>query len=310
VDKLTEFTAQIKSWTRHKDLGAKLITQGNCPQCGQPAKDVGKGFVEDAESKLAVLNDQKLGKEKEIGRLTQLKGRLDKELRTYKDSLRDAEVELASARQSLSVAEQSEKEDTIRATKALAKRQRMEKELAAIKRRLAACQAVMHKMAIDREMLEYARKAFSREGIPLYLSASLCPLLNKAASDWGDLLTDGKLKVLFAVQDSEFTASIINPSGSATSDGQSVGEAATAGLITALSIREIGSTKTNILILDEPGHGLDAEGAKIFAQSLLKLKGKIPTILVTTHNPAIEGVLSGEKTWQITKKNSYSSLIT
>ena len=109
--------------------------------------------------------------------------------------------------------------------------------------------------------------------------------------------------------DGEFDVSIINPAGSSTSVGQSVGESAMAGVIAAFSIREIGP-KTNVLQLDEPGHGLDAEGARSFAQGLLKLKERFETIIVTTHSPIIESVLSGENQWIVEKVKGVSKLLT
>jgi ABC-type transporter Mla maintaining outer membrane lipid asymmetry ATPase subunit MlaF len=81
-----------------------------------------------------------------------------------------------------------------------------------------------------------------------------------------------------------------------------------AGLVTALSVREA-SPKTNILILDEPGHGLDPLAAKRFAQGLLQLQRRFPTILVTTHNPMIESVLSGNTVWTVVKSKRISRLV-
>ena len=84
-------------------------------------------------------------------------------------------------------------------------------------------------------MMEYAKRAFHRSGIPLYLSVALCPLLNKAADEYSDIFTDGRLKVMFRVDNGEFIVDVINPAGSATVDGQSVGEAAMCGIIVAFS---------------------------------------------------------------------------
>jgi DNA repair exonuclease SbcCD ATPase subunit/DNA repair exonuclease SbcCD nuclease subunit len=307
-ERVIELTAQVKSWRRHKEQGERLVGRGSCPECGQPATEVGKGWIEDAIHRLEKLEAEKQLKEKEMARLQSLKAKYDGEIESYKDKLAKIDRDLSLARSSLEMAELTEKEDNAREAKQKVKRDRLEKELRVYKKRLASSQAMLHRLAIDREMLEYARKGFSRDGIPLFLSAWLCPILNRSAEDYSELLTSGKLGVHFAVTSGEFEASIVNPSGSSTTGGQSVGEAATAGLITALAVREI-SAKCNLLILDEPGHGLDAEGAKVFAQSLLKLKSRFPTILVTTHNPAIESVLSGEKTWVVEKVDGISRLI-
>jgi len=105
-----------------------------------------------------------------------------------------------------------------------------------------------------------------------------------------------------------FRVDVVNAAGSDTLKGQSVGESAMAGVIAAFALREV-APKTNLLILDEPGSGLDAEGARLFARGLLKLKPRYETILVTTHSPIIESVLAGETTWTIEKQNGYSHLI-
>jgi DNA repair exonuclease SbcCD ATPase subunit len=144
----------------------------------------------------------------------------------------------------------------------------------------------------------------------MYLAASLCPVLNKAGEEYAELFYQGRIKVEFAVLDGEFSASIVNPAGSASAGGQSVGESAMAGIVTAFALIEV-APKTNLLILDEPGHGLDSAGAKMFAQGLIKLQSRFSTIICTTHAPAIEGALSGEaKQWQVEKRKSISRLRT
>ena len=55
-----------------------------------------------------------------------------------------------------------------------------------------------------------------------------------------------------------------------------------------------------MLILDEPGHGLDQAAQKQFAKGLLRLKDRFETIIVCTHSSSvIESILSGETTWTV-----------
>lgn len=86
-----------------------------------------------------------------------------------------------------------------------------------------------------------------------------------------------------------------------------MGESAMAGLISAFALREA-APKTNLLILDEPASNLDPESAKQFAKGLLRLKDRYETVIVTTHSPIIEGLLAGETTWTVSKKNGQSQL--
>ena len=84
-----------------------------------------------------------------------------------------------------------------------------------------------------------------------------------------------------------------------------------AGIVAAFALREA-CPRTNLVILDEPGFGLDSVGAKQFAKGLLALKesGRFGTILCTTHSPVIESLLTGETVWTVIKQNGISELVT
>lgn len=162
--------------------------------------------------------------------------------------------------------------------------------------------------ADDKELLIFGMKAFSRDGIPLYLNSLACPLLNKAAATYSDMFTDGEIQVIFRLNDGEFEPVVANLHGSQTIEGQSTGEMAWAGWIAALALREL-APPTNLLALDEPGYGLDSESAKVFATKLSLLKDKFDTILVVTHNETIASLLNSDKTVTIEKQNKVSKLI-
>ena len=66
--------------------------------------------------------------------------------------------------------------------------------------------------------------------------------------------------------------------------------------------------KTNLLVMDEPGTGLDQEGCKQFARGILKLKDRFETILLVTHSAYIEGLLSGETVYTVRKRKGRSRL--
>jgi DNA repair exonuclease SbcCD ATPase subunit len=231
------------------------------------------------------------------------------EISKYTRQVTNCESELRVVRAQLAQAEKGAKEEAQRNERLADDKEKARTGLQSTKKQLKVIQAALKELDVRVEMLDYAKKSFSRNGLPMYIAASLCPLLNKAADEYSELFNDGKIKVRFAVREGEFTVDIVNPAGSGEAEGQSVGEAARAGIVAAFALREA-APKTNLLILDEPGHGLDSEGAKRFAEGLLKLKDRFETILCTTHHPAIEAILSGEKIWTVTKKRGLSQLTT
>lgn len=161
---------------------------------------------------------------------------------------------------------------------------------------------------LDKEMLIFAMAAFSRDGIPLYLNSLACPLLNKMAEEYSKLFIDGEIQVVFRLNDGELEPVVVNAHGSKTISGQSAGEMAWAGFITALALREL-APRTNLLVLDEPGFGLDPESAKVFGRKLALLKDKFETILVVTHNEVIASLLHSDRTLTIEKEHKISRLV-
>jgi DNA repair exonuclease SbcCD ATPase subunit len=290
-----------------KNDARRLIEAGKCGQCGQPSEDAGADMLKTAQAvidqKEKLVAQLKTSVEKIQEELT--KG--EKRIRDYKINSEHTEDQLESAKELLSQAEKGAKEEEDRNAKLDAKKQSVTKQLTASKRALKACRDLLNEIDIERELYDYAKKAFHRSGMPMYLSAALCPVLNAAADEYAEIFYEGKIKVLFGVDDGEFCVSVINPAGSGALNGQSVGESAMAGVVAAFALRDV-APKTNLLILDEPGHGLDPEGARQFAQGLLKLKERYESLLVTTHNSNIEGVLSGETIWTVTKKHKISTL--
>lgn len=63
-----------------------------------------------------------------------------------------------------------------------------------------------------------------------------------------------------------------------------MGELRLAGLIVAFAFREI-LVRYNLLILDEPSEGLDAENAAAFARGLRQVAERFHSIFLITHNP-------------------------
>lgn len=287
----------------------KLEQGGKCPVCKQDAAAIGKSAAKTAKAAMHKA-------EREANALLQSRTQIADKLRSkegkiaeYHKRIDQANTDLAAARLVLDQAEQGAAEEENRNKKTLDKAESINRHLIQTRRFLKAGRFHLKNLDVDADLLAYSQKAFHRSGLPMYMSAALCPLLNKAAEEYSEIFTDGKIHIMFSVVDNDFRADIVNPTGSDTRNGQSVGESAMAGSIAAFAMREA-APKTNLLILDEPGHGLDTEGAKQFAKGLLKLKDRFETMLVTTHSPIIEAILAGETVWTAIKQNGISRLKT
>lgn len=287
--------------------GKKLIDAGKCPACFQPTQKAGAAIV---ATNTKQLQEATAAVEKQSGELREIdakKQKLDKRIRAYEDRKEELEDKIDASRRRVAdlqkAADEEDSRNKERSTKLRAKNQ----DLILRRRYYRGAMAAREGLIADIEAMEYAKKAFHRSGMPLYLSAALCPLLNRAADEYSDIFTDGNLKVSFRIEDGEFVVDVVNPAGSRTVEGQSVGEAAMAGVVCAFALREA-APKTNLLILDEPGHGLDAEGCRQFARGILKMKDRFETILLVTHSAYISSLLSGETVYTVVKKNGRSKL--
>jgi DNA repair exonuclease SbcCD nuclease subunit len=156
-------------------------------------------------------------------------------------------------------------------------------------------------------LYSYAAEAFSRDGIPAFLNRQLCPVLNRAADYYSDLFCGRDVQVKFLVEEGEFIPQVINAKGGEGIDDQSTGERALAGLIASFALREV-APKTNILILDEPGEGLDEQPSRQFARALKKLASRFCTIYIATHSPYILSELTSERVITIEKRKGISRI--
>ena len=158
-------------------------------------------------------------------------------------------------------------------------------------------------------VIKYAETVFARNGLPAYLNSQICPQLNQAAEKYAELFTQREIQVQFAVdEDGRMDVQVINANGGAEVEDQSEGEMKVASLITSFAVREV-APKTNLLILDEPGDGLDALSARQFARGLKSIANKFGTILLTSHNPNILSELASERMITVEKKDGVSEVV-
>lgn len=158
------------------------------------------------------------------------------------------------------------------------------------------------------EIMHYAQTVFQRNGLPAYLNAQICPELNQHAKEYAELFSQSEIQVRFAVDDEgRMDVQVMNAHGGEHVEDQSEGEMKIASLITAFAVRSL-APKTNILILDEPGDGLDAVSARSFAKGLREISKKFYSVLLTTHNPAILAELADSRLVEVVKHNGISSV--
>jgi DNA repair exonuclease SbcCD ATPase subunit len=119
------------------------------------------------------------------------------------------------------------------------------------------------------------------------------------------LFTNGEIQVTFKIADGDLDVVIENIHGGENLTDQSEGETRLAGLITSFSIRET-LVSHGLLVVDEPGEGLDAANCAAFAQGLETVARKFGTVFVTTHNPNLLSHLNPDRHLLVVKENGIS----
>ena len=184
---------------------------------------------------------------------------------------------------------------------------KQKKRIKELRMSLAVAKKRIDTLAFEKLELQYVEASFKRRGMPLFINNLTAPVLNAAAQEYSQMFTEGEIQVRFELTDGLFTPRVINAHGSKNLEGQSTGELGWASIIVSFALQSIGP-KTNVLILDEPGNGLDPESATVFARKLKLLTDRFETILVTSHNTQIVGELDGENTICVVKEGRSSRL--
>jgi len=161
----------------------------------------------------------------------------------------------------------------------------------------------------DIAFITFGIKVFSKDGLPSYLIRSICPHLNIASQKYAQLISENEIKVKFIVdEDGGIDIKLRNKHGGEGVIDQSRGETRIASIITSFAVRDV-INPANILVLDEPGEGLDQHNSKLFAQVLKEIAKRFGTVLLTTHSPVILGELDNERRITIEKLNKIARLV-
>ena len=126
----------------------------------------------------------------------------------------------------------------------------------------------------------------NRDGLPAYLAELVAPQLNAAATRYSIVFSGGEIGLHFKIADGDIDVEVVNQHGGESFKDQSMGETRMAGLIAAFAFRE-GLVPHNLLILDEPSEGFDADNARSFAEGLSSVVERFGTVFLTTHNEHI-----------------------
>jgi len=295
---------------RISSIGSKLIKFSNlqsqeCPTCEQPIdREQMDSVVERLNLSLSKLNAEKKALVDKsaicVAMLPKIRKKIADETageEELEDWIREAVEELATAKASLRVAEiQSSR---IQSMKKILARSRDLVNLALTK---------VEKARKSLPVYEYCVAAFSRKGMPAFLNAQLCPLLNRASAYYSQMFSEKEIQVVFSVDENgESDVRVVNVNGGSEVSDQSQGEIRIASLITSFALRHV-APQTNLLILDEPGEGLDPLAARTFARGLKEAATKFGSVFVVTHNQAILSELAGARHLVIRKKNRVSTV--
>jgi DNA repair exonuclease SbcCD ATPase subunit len=308
-DSIASNQGHLEYWKKEEKIAQSLYSTGKCSLCGQPTEIVARERLTTATKQRETYEKSVEKHSREAQTLRKKKDCLDIQIASFKEARAENSYELKKAEILVAQTRKGAEEEEQRNEEKRATHQERKEEKRMTQRLLTANRCNLRLLDIDIEMMTFAQKAMSRSGMPMYLAQGLAPLLNKSAQEYAENFNGGKLSVNFDVVDSEFVVEIYNPTGSRLATGQCMGEAAMAGVVAAFALRDA-APKSNLLIIDEPGHGLDDAGAKQFAEGLLKIRDRWRTIIVCTHNSVIGSILEGEadQIWTVRKKRGRSRL--
>jgi len=268
-----------------------------CPTCTQPVSETVAGeILARLDSRLAKLQARK---DTIVADLARIQKRCEipaKKLRAVQTKIELLSGELHELRGRRREVEQRNKEIE-------QYRSELHQTRALLEEHKATVEKANHRLRLIRAGLGVVH----RDGLPKRISGSICPVLNASAARFADLFCQDKIQVRFFVDDKgALDVAVINDAGGASVKDQSHGEARLASLVVSFAVRSILSG-CNLLILDEPGEGLDKWNALRLAKGLSSLAEDFGALFITTHNPFLLGGLECGRRICVTKTGGVSS---
>jgi len=159
----------------------------------------------------------------------------------------------------------------------------------------------------NKQFIDICINTVGRNGLPAYLCSVVAPQLNLAASRYSQIFSGGEIGIQFEISGGDIDIRVCNLHGGKLIKDQSAGEMRMAGIIAAFAFRDV-LVPHNLLVLDEPGEGLDAVNATAFAKGLNQVISRFQHVIVITHNPNILANLEPDFHWEVTKRNGIATL--
>jgi len=293
--------------SRYADTQVKLSRllrlTGDCPTCLRPVGKEIEGPKKELNRVLASIKKQMDAASEVVSQaedtyqrvftecraLTDRIGRLIEIRENTRSNLHFYETELAEAKASAKI--ESEIQATIESS-----------TLKALIITKALRQAEREKI-----FLEYCISVLSRSGLPAHLAYQLCPMLNAAAQQYSKMICNGLLNVKFVLDGTDIDVQVTNIQGGAGLLDQSNGETRLLSIIIGFALRQV-LAPCNVIVLDEPGTGLDSHNARVVGSALKKIPRSFGTIMLTTHSPSIISELEDCKQITVVKSNRVSRI--
>lgn len=300
----SDLETQIRSFDEQLEITSKLSKR--CPTCGSTVdvKHLGKYLDEIQEKKEAAAESLNKVEQSQQENRTARKAILEKSVANDLAN-RNAQAEIQKLSQSAATLRQ-QLDARIRLEEVLDQKQNRIRDLTA--------KSALHKSARkacldEEEFLQMCADAVGRNGLPAYLCSVVAPSLNQAASRYSQAFTEGEINVQFEISGGDIDVKVMNLHGGENVKDQSQGEMRMAGLITAFAFRDA-LVPHNLLVLDEPGEGLDARNAARFARGLNSLVEKFQHVIIISHSIPMLSELEPDFHLEVVKKNGVSRIIT
>lgn len=301
---VAEVAGRVNAFRDQIEKIRKLANSGTCPVCKQA---IDKRTMNRHISELETQAVEAEKAETDAKRPYRAKGEEATDaLREY-EKAGDAVSELETAKARLESAIEDAERSLRKMREKDADETGLKDQIAKIAAEVKGYERSLEGFRHEAEFLNYAVRCFSKDGVPAFIAARLCPRLNRSAAFYSRLFADGEIEVQFSLVGEDIDIAILNRHGGENLEDQSGGETRIASLIVSFALRDV-SSLTDLLIADEPGEGLDERNARQFAAGLKELTDRFRTIFVTTHNPHVLSELSDQAQIVVEKRDGVSRI--
>src|SRR5205085_5284174 len=302
LDKSVRAEAASNLISEQIQAAAKVKVSERCPTCG------GKIRVSALESYVSRLNREKIVFNNEAEKYEALQNdnrTVRKALieKVQANRLANAQAQARIKLLSQEVSVLREQADTRRRLESdLVRKQTRVQEL---ERQKSIHEKAREACVEEKIFTEICVHTMSRDGLPAYLCSVAAPQLNAAAARYSEVFSGGEIGLRFEMSNNDIDVGIANLHGGSNAKDQSSGEMRMAGIIAAFAFRSV-LVPHNILVLDEPSEGLDAENAAAFAKGLNQVVEHFKHIILISHNDKILSNLEPDHHIEVVKQNGVS----